>query len=100
MLVLGVAPTGRLQPFALTGIGFDRYTVRHEATQGTAHFRDDTAGYIPVGVGLRFQLTPRLIADARVSYDFLFDQDFASTRATPNALDGRYMGVLQIGGTY
>ncbi|QSQ12215.1 outer membrane protein [Myxococcus landrumensis] len=100
LLALGIAPTERVQPFVLAGIGFDRYTVRHEATGGQAHFQDDTAGYIPVGLGLRIQLTRRLTADVRAAYHFLFDQDFASTSATPNALDGRYMGLLQFGGTY
>ncbi|WP_342377341.1 hypothetical protein NVS55_38625 [Myxococcus stipitatus] len=101
LLVLGMAPIERVQPFVLTGIGFDRYTVRHDAAPGgRTHFRDDTAGYIPAGLGLRVQITRRLTADARVAYHFLFDQDFASTSATPNALDGRYMGLLQFGGTY
>ncbi|NTX07521.1 hypothetical protein HUA75_37805 [Myxococcus sp. CA040A] len=99
-LVIGNFTDTQLQPYAVTGIGIDDYNIRHDAVGREFGFNDDTSGYVPAGLGLRYQFGKLITADARVSYNFLFDQDFAPTSATPNALDGRYMGMLQIGGTY
>lgn len=99
-LIIGNFNDARLQPYAVTGLGIDDYNIRHDAVGREFGFRDDTSGYVPAGLGLRYQIGKLITADARVSYNFLFDQDFAPTSATPNALDGRYMGMLQLGGTY
>ncbi|RKH44182.1 outer membrane beta-barrel protein [Corallococcus sicarius] len=86
----------RLQPYVLAGIGVERYSVREGMF---FQFFDDTGGYAPVGAGLRFQISPRLTAEVRGSYSFLFSQDFARAQ-DPGAGDGRYQGLLQIGGSY
>ncbi|MCP3062727.1 hypothetical protein LXT21_28475 [Myxococcus sp. K38C18041901] len=99
-LVVGNFTATRLQPYAVTGLGVDDYNIRHDAQGRIYGFEDDTSGYVPAGLGLRYQVNKLITADARVSYNFLFDQGFAPTSATPNALDGRYMGTLQVGGTY
>jgi opacity protein-like surface antigen len=94
-VVLGLTPT-RLQPYVLAGIGVERYSVR----SGTwFQFFDDTGGYAPVGAGLRFQINPRLTAEVRGSYSFLFGQDFAGNQDLGGG-DGRYSGLLMIGGSY
>ncbi|WP_158623293.1 outer membrane beta-barrel protein [Corallococcus sp. CA053C] len=86
----------RLQPYVLAGIGVERYSVR---SGNFFRFLDDTGGYAPVGAGLRYQLNPHLTAEVRGSYSFLFSQDFARAQDL-GAGDGRYLGVLQIGGSY
>ncbi|CAM3968901.1 porin family protein [Corallococcus sp. ZKHCc1 1396] len=94
-LTLGFTST-RLQPFVLAGIGVERYSVR---MGNFFQFFDDTGGYAPVGGGLRYQLSPRLTAELRGSYSFLFGQDFARAQDL-GAGDGRYQGTLHIGGSY
>ncbi|MCY1043004.1 outer membrane beta-barrel protein [Corallococcus sp. bb12-1] len=94
-VTLGFSAT-RLQPFALAGIGVERYSVR---SGNFFQFFDDTGGYAPVGLGARYQLTPRLTVEARGTYSFLFGQDFARAQDL-GAGDGRYAGTLQIGGSY
>ncbi|MCP3102629.1 hypothetical protein LZ198_27515 [Myxococcus sp. K15C18031901] len=99
-LVLGNFTDARLQPYAVTGIGVDDYNVRHNSVGERFGYHDDTAGYVPAGLGLRYQVGKLVTADARVSYNFLFDQDFAPTAAKPDWMDGRYIATLQVGGTY
>lgn len=92
-----------VQPYVLAGVGLSRYNVR-----GTAPgFSDDTVGSVPVGAGLRFHIGD-FTADARVNYNFLFDQEFAAV--PPADIDlpgdqtfssgGRYTGTLNIGATW
>ncbi|WIG93842.1 outer membrane beta-barrel protein [Myxococcus sp. SDU36] len=99
-VVVGSFTDTRLQPYVLTGIGLDRYNVRNDARGAVRGFSDDTSGYVPAGAGLRYQVGNLITADARVNYNFLFDQDFAPGGRAPGALDGRYAAVLSLGGTY
>ncbi|AKQ70414.1 hypothetical protein A176_007326 [Myxococcus hansupus] len=99
-VVVGNLTDTRLQPYVLAGIGVDRYNVRNDARGALRGFSDDTSGYVPAGVGLRYQVGQLITADARVNYNFLFDQDFAPGGREPGALDGRYAAVLSLGGTY
>lgn len=91
-----------LQPYVLGGIGVSRYNVRAGFTEG---FRDDTVGQVPLGVGLRTQMG-NFTADARVNYNLLFDQEFASNVpatdvGAPGDSDfskgGSYLGTLNVG---
>ncbi|QSQ27575.1 outer membrane beta-barrel protein [Pyxidicoccus parkwayensis] len=93
---VGFIPHARLQPYALAGIGIERYSVR---TGVSVRFFDDTGGYVPVGLGLRYKLNQSLSAEARATYSALFSQDFAPV-TNEDVLDGRYQGLLQLGGTF
>jgi hypothetical protein len=79
----------------LGGIGFESYNVRDPSFG----FDDDSNGFVPAGAGLRWQLGRLITADARVTYNFSFDQDFGPID-TDGLDDGRYQGLLMIGGTY
>jgi hypothetical protein len=93
-----------VQPYVLGGIGVSRYNVRDESS---ARFQDDTVGSVPVGAGLRTHLGD-FTADARLGYNFLFDQEFA--RNTPVSdvggddvqfsKSGRYNATLNFGTTF
>jgi len=80
----------------LGGIGVSWYNVRHGQASG---FKDDTVGNVPVGVGLRTQLGA-FTADLRGDYNFLFSENFAPATVDNNAGTGRYMGSLNLGGTF
>ncbi|MFP2929610.1 outer membrane beta-barrel protein [Pyxidicoccus sp. 3LG] len=95
-LTLGFIPSSRLQPYGMAGIGVERYSVRSGVS---VRYFDDTGGYVPVGLGLRYRLNQRLSAEARVSYSALFSQDFAPI-TDEDVLDGRYQGLLQLGGSF
>jgi hypothetical protein len=92
-----------VQPYVLAGLGMSRYNVRGAAPG----FQDDTVGSVPVGAGLRFHAGD-FTADARVSYNFLFDQEFAAVPPADVNLPGnetfssggRYTGTLNIGATW
>lgn len=100
-LGLGAAP---LQPYVMGGLGLSRYNVRAVAPG----FADDTVGNVPVGAGLRLHVGS-FTADARVAYNFLFDQEF-SAALPPADVDlpgdetfskgGRYTGTLNLGATW
>ncbi|GMU03965.1 porin family protein [Corallococcus caeni] len=94
-LTLGFTPT-RIQPYVLGGIGFEQYSVRSGMFY---EFIDDTGGYAPVGAGVRFKINPHLTAEVRGSYSFLFGQDFSPV-PDKGAGEGRYTGLLMIGGSY
>jgi hypothetical protein len=89
------APTVGLQPYALAGVGLDRYTFRAE--QGAFGYRNDTSGAVPLGVGIRAGLGP-LSADLRFNYDVLFGDRFSPVDS--NIGDGRYSGLLHVGGRF
>ncbi|HYO53340.1 outer membrane beta-barrel protein [Archangium sp.] len=94
-VTLGITPT-KLQPYVLGGIGIEHFNVR--GISPIAGFQDDTSGYVPAGVGLRYNIGPLITADARVSYNIPFEQDFAPV---DNGIgNGRYQALLQLGGTY
>jgi hypothetical protein len=61
-------------------------------------YQDNTNGYVPAGVGLRYNMGKLLTADARVDYNIPFGQDFAPVNTGIGS--GRYQGLLQLGGTY
>lgn len=92
-----------LQPYVMAGLGVSRYNIRGAA----AGFDDDTVGNVPLGAGLRFHVGD-FTADARVNYNFLFDQEFAAAPVADIDLPGertfseggRYMGSLNIGATW
>ena len=93
-ITLGLLPT-RLQPYLLGGVGIQHYSV-HGLTPAYG-FVDDTSGYVPAGIGLRYNIGRLLTADARVDYNIPFAQDFGPSNT---AMDGRFQGLLQLGGTY
>lgn len=86
----------RLSPYLLGGIGVEHYNVRGGQELG---FRDDTNGFVPAGLGLRYQLTDTIAADLRGTYNFSFDQEFAPF-PTNSLGDNRYQGLLQLGGSF
>ncbi len=101
---LGLAASP-VQPYILGGIGLSRYNVRGGFSEG---FQDDTVGNVPVGAGLRTHIGD-FTADARVNYNFLFDQEFATGVATTGvgapgdsnfSNAGRYSGTLNLGVTF
>jgi hypothetical protein len=88
-------PTPIVQPYALAGVGFDRYTYRgiNDAT-----FRDDTAGRVPLGGGLKAR-RGNFVADLRFHYDALFDQQFART-GPDDDIGGAVTGTLSVGARF
>lgn len=82
-----------LHPYLLGGIGLERYSVRNGEAMG---FNDDTSGYVPAGAGLRWNIGNTITADARVSYNFMFQDEFAPGDTGGN----RLQGMLTLGGTY
>jgi hypothetical protein len=93
-VTLGLTPT-KLQPYVLGGVGFQNYDVRGD--DPAFGYSDDFSGYVPAGVGLRYNIGSLLTADARVNYNIPFAQDFGPDNG---ADDGRYQALLQLGGTY
>jgi len=94
-----------VQPYVLGGIGISDYNVRAGFNEG---FRDDTVGLVPVGAGLRTHFG-NFTADARLNYNFLFDQEFAanvpaSGIGAPGDSDfsegGSYLGTVNVGLTF
>ncbi|WNG61921.1 porin family protein [Archangium gephyra] len=94
-ITVGLVPT-KLQPYLMGGIGIENHNVR--GLSPLAGYQDDTSGYVPAGVGLRYNIGSLLTADARVSYNIPFDQDFAPI--SNDIWNGRYQALLQLGGTY
>jgi len=86
-----LAPTPVIQPYALGGIGIDRYNYRGDSPV----FKDDTAGRVPVG-GLKANLG-HFVADAQGTYNVLFDDDFSNTN--PNR-GGTYDIALNLGARF
>ncbi|MCY1082877.1 outer membrane beta-barrel protein [Archangium lansingense] len=94
-VTIGLSPT-KLQPYLMGGIGIENHNVRGLAP--LADYQDDTSGYVPAGVGLRYNIGSLLTADARVSYNIPFEQEFAPV--DNDIWTGRYQALLQLGGTY
>lgn len=93
--------SSEVRPYVLGGLGFSVYNVRG-TVQG---FGDDTVGSVPLGAGLRASFGS-FTADARLQYDVLFDQRYATGApvlhaAGPSPLlvgrSGRYAGRLDLG---
>ncbi|HEX8823965.1 MAG TPA: hypothetical protein VF794_28865 [Archangium sp.] len=93
-VTVGLTKT-KLQPYVLGGIGIQNYNVK--GASPVFGYVDDTSGYVPAGVGLRYNLGKLITADARVDYNIPFAQEFAPDNG---ADDGRYQALLQLGGTY
>lgn len=91
-ITLGFTATP-LQPYALGGVGFSYYNVRNGQSAG---FQDDTVGTVPVALGVRSHVG-HFTADARLGYNFLFDQQFAPTGSDTG---GSYTGTVNLGGTF
>jgi hypothetical protein len=88
-------PTPSVQPYALGGVGIDYYNVRGT---GSLVFKDDTAGRVPLGVGIKGH-AGNFSADLRAQYNILFDQQFA--QAFPSENDGgSYSGTLTVGARF
>lgn len=92
-----------VQPYLLGGIGVDRYNVRNNEN---GRFRDDTTGSIPLGVGLRTQVS-KFTADLRGTYGMLFNQGFAPGQGNTDLGDigdktptGRFGAQLRLGSTF
>jgi hypothetical protein len=94
-----------VQPYILGGIGVSRYNVRGGFSRG---FDDDTVGQVPVGAGLRTHIG-NFTADARLNYNFLFDQEFAANVPERNigapgdsefSEGGSYAGTINLGVTF
>ncbi|HZI16914.1 MAG TPA: hypothetical protein VE153_41490 [Myxococcus sp.] len=98
--IVGNLTDTKLQPYVLTGLGVDHFNVRDDVEGGALGFNDDTSGYVPAGLGVRYQLGDLITADARAHYNFLFGQDFAPTTRDPALGDGRLSVMLSLGGTY
>jgi hypothetical protein len=94
-VTVGILPT-KLQPYLMGGIGIENYNVRGVAP--IARYQDNTGGYVPTGVGLRYNIGSLLTADARVSYNIPFSQEFAPI--DDDIGNGRYQALLQLGGSY
>ncbi|WP_239576240.1 hypothetical protein [Archangium primigenium] len=91
-----------VQPYLLAGVGISRYNVRATA----AGFQSDTVGNVPLGGGLRLHLG-HFTADARINYNVLVDQQFAtslpSDTTTPTSTTGTggiYTGTVNLGSTF
>ena len=85
--------TSTIKPYALGGIGVDRYDARGR-TPGFG-FSDQTVGNVPFGVGVKARLG-QFAADARVSYAWQFGNQFAAADANPL----RYQGQLLLGAAF
>jgi hypothetical protein len=85
-VTFGLAST-LVQPFVLAGVGITHYDVRTASAQA-AGFQSDTAGYIPLGGGIRAQMGV-FTADARFTWSIPFDDDLVP--AVPTA--GSDLGV-------
>ncbi len=93
-------PTPYVQPYALLGVGVDRYTVRgNDLVDFSLGYQDDTAGRVPVGGGLHGKIGP-VNADARFTYNALFDDNFADAGEATSETGGSYMALLQVGGRF
>ncbi len=103
LATIGLSATP-VQPYIMGGIGLDRYSVRG-AAEATG-FQDDTSGHVPLGIGLRTHVG-NFTADARVGYNVLFDNEFATGVTTPDEVagidtigGGRYQGTINLGATF
>ncbi|MFY0528606.1 hypothetical protein ACN28I_37400 [Archangium gephyra] len=93
-----------VRPYVMGGLGLSVYNIRG-AVRG---FGDHLVGNVPLGAGVRASYKG-LTADARLNYNVLFDQRYAtgapvSNVGEPAALTigraGRYSGTLNLGVTW
>jgi hypothetical protein len=93
-----------IQPYVLGGVGLSDYNVRGTS----AGFQDDTVGHVPLGAGVRTHIGD-FTADARIAYNLLFDQEFASDVPVTGvgapgdssfSEGGSYLGTVNLGLTF
>jgi len=89
-LKVNLSPTA-LHPYLLGGVGLEHRNFRNGEALG---FEDGTNGFIPAAAGLRWNLGA-FTADLRLSYNFMFEDDFAPG----NPSGDRYQGTFMLGGT-
>jgi len=91
----------RFRPYALAGIGINRFTAR--GSTGALGFSSDTAGAIPLGVGVKTHLGA-LSADLRLDYNVGLGERFAPTTGATSSYGAqntdRYQGLLQVGAQF
>jgi hypothetical protein len=100
---VGLSPSG-VRPYVMGGLGVSIYNIRG-AVRG---FGDEFVGNVPLGAGVRASYRG-LTADARLNYNVLFDQRYATGAPVSNVGDpplltigraGRYSGTLNLGVTW
>ena len=105
LMSLGLSATP-VQPYVTAGVGINRYTFRGAAP--ALGFKDDTAGEVPVGAGIR-ATAGQFTADLRGLYNIPFEQDIEPGVASGATISGgkidtgnsgRYQGELRIGATF
>jgi opacity protein-like surface antigen len=85
----------RVDPYLMGGFGVEQYNVRNGRDYG---FKDDWNTLVPAGVGVGFQLAEKVRADVRGTYNFLIADQFSPVAT--DEWDGRYQGVVTIGGNF
>jgi opacity protein-like surface antigen len=100
---VGLAATP-VQPYLLAGVGLQHYTFR--GASKALGFKDDTAGEVPLGAGLRMQ-AGQFTADLRGIYAVPFDQDIEpgvvphqTIAGVDTSTAGRYQGELRLGANF
>ena len=93
----------RVQPFILAGVGVNHYSVSQNARD--VGFASTTAGYIPVGGGIRGQVEGVTI-DVRGNWELPFSDNLFPGGTGENTLGlstghyGRWNATLNVGGTF
>jgi hypothetical protein len=82
-----------LKPYALGGIGADRYDAR--GASKAFGYKDQTVGNVPFGLGIQGRIGA-VMADARFNYAWEFGNQFSVFDENPL----RYQGTLQIGAAF
>ncbi len=100
-LTVGLTATP-VQPYLLGGVGINHYNVRGDT--GAAGLKDDTNGYVPLGLGLRTHIGD-FTADARGTYSAMFSDDFSNVDThdvlgVPVDRAGRFGAMLSLGATF
>jgi hypothetical protein len=87
------AKTSFFKPYALGGIGLDRYDFRGRTAQ--LGYTDQTVPSVPFGAGLKARMG-QFSADARVDYAWQFDRRFTLFDDHPM----RFQGQVLVGATF
>jgi hypothetical protein len=92
-----------VQPFVLAGVGVNHYSVSNNARD--VGFSSTTAGYIPVGGGIRGQVD-RVVIDLRGTWSLPFGDHLFPGGTGQDTLGlntgnyGRWNATLNIGGAF
>jgi len=93
----------RVQPFVLAGVGVNHYSVSENAQD--VGFRSTTAGYIPLGGGVRGQIQG-VVIDLRGNWELPFSDNLFPGGTGKDTLGlstgnyGRWNATLNIGGAF